>query len=60
MIKMPIDKLTPIIDENFPHSHPFQIVDRRTVEGSDVMDLVANTALRNRSGIMIFCSLREN
>jgi hypothetical protein len=46
MAKMPIDKLTPVIGENFPHSHSFQLVSRRTIERSEVMDLVANTAIK--------------
>jgi hypothetical protein len=46
MAKMPIDKLTPIIGENFPHSHSFQLISRRTIERSEVMDLVANAAIK--------------
>src|SRR4029453_6999334 len=46
MAKMPIDKLTPIYGENFPHSHSFQLVSRRTIERSEVMDLVANAAIK--------------
>jgi len=45
MATVSIDKLTPIIGENFPHSHSFQQVNRRTIERSEAMDLVANTAI---------------
>src|SRR5262249_54963832 len=41
-----IEKFTPIIGENFPHSHSFQQVNRRTIERSEAMDLVANTAIK--------------
>jgi hypothetical protein len=51
---VPIDKLTPIIDENFPHSHPFRIVDRRAVEVSNVTAI--KEWIRNHG----FCPLREN
>jgi hypothetical protein len=54
MVKMPLDKLTPFIDENFPHSHPFQIVDRRAVEVSNV------TAIKKLIKNHGFCPLREN
>jgi len=46
MATVSIEKLTPIIGENFPHSHSFQQVNRRTIERSDAMDLVANTAIK--------------
>jgi hypothetical protein len=49
--------LKPIINENFPHSQPLQIVPRRTVEGSDVMDLVANTAIKELIRKHGFCPL---
>src|SRR5262245_13197769 len=41
-----IEKLTPIIGEDFPQSHSFQQVNRRTIERSETMDLVANTAIK--------------
>src|SRR5262245_18925440 len=43
---MSIDKLTAIIGENFPHSQSFQQVNKRTIERSEVMDLVAATAIK--------------
>jgi len=46
MAGMSIDKLTPIIDENFLDIHLLQIVDGSTIERGDVMCLVAVAAIK--------------
>jgi len=48
MAGMPIDKLTPIIDEGFFNAAVLRIVEGSTVEGSEAMGLVAFLAVKKQ------------